>query len=49
VSRDIMIVSRVIVSWLFEQADPDEPVDGVEAHTVAPGRVRGTGAGCPRI
>ncbi len=49
VSRDIMIVGAVIVSWLYRQADTDEAADGVEAQYRGPGGVRGTGAGFGRV
>ena len=49
VSRDIMIVTAVIVSWLFDKPDADETADGVEAQHGGAGGVRGAGAGFARV
>ncbi len=49
VSRDIMIVGAVIVSWLFGKADPDEAADGVEAQYRGASGFRGSGFGFARF
>ena len=49
VSRDIMIVTAVIVSWLFDKPVQMKPLDGVEAQHGGAGGVRGAGAGLARL
>ena len=49
VSRDIMIVGAVIVSWLFDKPVPMKPLDGVEAQHRGTGCVRRAGAGVARL
>ena len=49
VSRDIMIVSAVIVSWLFGRPIPDETADGFKVEHRGAGRIRGIGAGGARL
>jgi len=49
VVRDIMIVSPVIVSWLFGKPIRWKPLMCAKAHTVETGGVRGLLMGCARI
>ena len=45
VSRDIMIVAAVIVSWLFDKPVPMKPSMVSKLNTVAQVAIRGAGAG----
>ena len=42
VSRDIMIVAAVIISWLFGKPDPDAAADGLQTQHRGTGRLRGS-------